>query len=102
MQASTTFPTTESHWWDWLRWAASLGFNGLAALFWGMFGAGAATSGGHPARDFVLLCVASAAVPAIVSALLAWRGRLEWAIAATFTTIPALIVGMLVFAGLAR
>ena len=102
MQATTTLPLERPGWWDWLRWAAALAFNALAAFFWALFGAGAAASGGHPESQFLLLCAASAAVPALVSAGLAWKRRIEWAIAAAFATIPALIVGMLLFAGLGR
>jgi hypothetical protein len=102
VEATTDLPIAPPSWWDWLRWAAALAFNGLAAFFWALFGAGAAASGGHPEGEFLVLCAAAAAVPAVVSAGLAFGRRIEWAIASAFATIPALVVGMLLFAGLGR
>jgi len=101
-QATIGVPIERTSWWDWLRWAAALTFNALAAFFWALFGAGAAASGGHPESEFLVLCAAAAAVPAVVSAALALSRRLEWAIASAFATIPALVLGMLLFAGLGR
>ena len=47
MEATTDLPLARPGWWDWLRWAAALAFNALAAFFWALFGAGERQVGGR-------------------------------------------------------